>query len=368
MLVLGLENSGKLCSCALFQDSQLLAEIRIEHLEHSTLLPGLIDTVLDLANKRLGEVDLYAVSIGPGSFTSLRVGLSTFKAMALFSKKPLVGVSTLDALASEVDYSDELICPIIDAKRGEVYYSLYRLSGNELERLDGPGAIPLRRLLEKLDRVTIFVGSGVAAGKEILRPLGRRAICLGLSFPRASTICKLAEIRFEKNGGEDIFTLEPLYIRPSYAEIKKKLEIERMKPEHIDEVLKIENESFSYPWSRKAFMWEVNSNITLPVVVKIDRKVVAYLVVWIAYDEMHLGNIAVAKSWRRKGVGEELMRWLLQEAEKRNMVRITLEVRISNYSAISLYKKFDFKEVALRKRYYPEGVDAYQMELEIKGQ
>ncbi len=365
MLVLGLENSGRRCSCALVQDDSILAEIEIEDPEHSALLPGLIDTVLNSAKRRLEDIDLYALSIGPGSFTSLRVGLSTFKAMAFFGRKSLVTISALDALAREVNRSDVLICPIIDAKRGEVYYALYRFGGTDLERLDGPGAVSLQALVEKLDRVTVFLGSGVMPGREILRSLAEKAICLQISSPRASTICKLGKAKFERHGGEDIFALEPVYIKPSYAETKRKLQIGRMKSDHADEVTRIETESFRYPWSKNAFIWEVNSEMALPVVAKIDRKVVAYLVVWIAYDEMHLGNIAVAKKWRRKGVGEELMIWLLQEAKRKNIVRLTLEVRTCNYPAISLYKKFGFKEVALRKHYYPEGTDAYLMALEL---
>lgn len=366
MLVLGLENHGRLCSCALAEDDRLLVEIGIEHPEHSVLLPKLIDMALTCVERKLEEVDLYAISIGPGSFTSLRVGLSTFKAMALFHKKSIVSVSTLDALANEVDYSDRLVCPIIDAKRGEVYYATYRFNGADLKKLDGPEAIPLHTLLERLVEATIFLGSGVKTGKEILRSLGEKAICLGISSPRAFTICKLGRRKFQVSGGEDIIGLEPTYIKPSYVEVWRKLQIERMKVEHLDEVVKIENESFRYPWSRDAFAWEVNSQITLPVVGKVDGKVVGYLVIWMAYDEMHLGNIAVAKRWRRKGIGEKLMKWLIEEAKRRNVVRLTLEVRATNYPAISLYKKFGFKEVAVRKRYYPEGEDALVMLLDVK--
>lgn len=365
MLVLGLENSGSLCSCALVEEDTVLAEAEIERPEHSTVLPGLIDTVLASARKGLEDIDLYAISIGPGSFTSLRVGLSTLKAMALFGRKSLVGVPTLDALAREVGCSDTLICPIIDAKRGEVYYALYCFHGTELERLDGPGAIPLQILVGKLDRITTFLGSGVEPGKEILSQLGEKAVCLSISSPRVSTVCRLGRMKFEKDGGEDISALEPIYIKPSYAETKRKLKIEPMNMDQLDEVCRIETESFRYPWSKNAFVWEVNSEMALSMVGKIDKKVVGYFVVWIAHDEMHLGNIAVARKWRRKGVGDELMRWLLQESKRRNIARMTLEVRTSNFSAIAFYKKFGFREVALRKRYYPEGVDAYLMTLEF---
>jgi len=368
MLVLGLENSGALCSCALAQDDTVLAESTIGRPEHSRFLPGLIDTVLASAETRLEDVDLYAISVGPGSFTSLRVGLSIFKAMAFSRRKSLVSVPTLFALAREVDYSDGLVCPIIDAKRGDVYYALYCFRGTELEELDGPDAISLQTLVEKIDRVTVFLGSGVAPGRDVLRQLGDKAVCLGILSPRVSTICRLGRTKFEKGGGEDIFALEPIYMRPSYADPAGKLSIEPMKLEQLDEVDSIETESFRYPWSKNAFAWEINSQTALSRVAMIDKKVAGYLVLWTAYDEMHLGNIAVAKRWRRRGVAEKMMRWLLREAKRRNVARLTLEVRTCNYPAIALYKKFGFREVAVRKQYYPEGTDAYLMSLELSEQ
>jgi ribosomal-protein-alanine N-acetyltransferase len=234
--------------------------------------------------------------------------------------------------------------------------------------LDGPGVVSLRTLVEKVDELTVFVGSGVAPGREVFRQLGDKAVCLGVSSPRVSTICRLGRMKFEKGGGEDIFALEPIYLRPSYADTAGKLSIEPMRLEQLDEIGSIETESFRYPWSKNAFTWEINSNMTLSMVGMIDKKVAGYFVLWMAYDEMHLGNIAVAKRWRRRGVGEKMMKWLLQEARRRNVTRLTLEVRTCNYPAIALYKKFGFREVALRKRYYPEGVDAYLMSLELSEQ
>jgi tRNA threonylcarbamoyladenosine biosynthesis protein TsaB len=365
MLVLGLENSGSVCSCALLENDRLLSEVEIGHSEHSSLLPGLIDTVLAKSSRELEDIDLYAISIGPGSFTSLRVGLATFKAMAFFGRKSLVSVSTLDALAKDAGRSDRLICPLIDAKRGEVYYALYRLDGVQLRRLEGPEAIRLEAVVEKLNHATVFLGSGVGPGREILKRLGAKAICLDIVSPRASTICELGKTKFETSGGEEISALEPVYIKPCYAETKTRAQIERMRTEHLDEVVAIEAESFEHPWSREAFTWEVDSEVALPIVAMISAEVVGYLVVWLAYEEMHLGNISVAIQWRRKGIGEQLMRWLLRESRKRRVARLTLEVRVLNHPAIALYKKLGFREVALRKNYYPEGTDAYVMALEL---
>jgi len=365
MLTLGLENSGTTCSCAVVREESVLAETAVVHPEHSRVLPGLIDTVLNAALKKLQDIDLYAISIGPGSFTSLRVGLSTLKAIAQCMRKSLVGVSALDALAAEV-YPAQSVCSVIDAKRGEVYYALYRFNGEKLQRYDGPHALPVRNLCERVDEATVFVGSGVPALMDVFEGSSRKGACVEVSSPKASTVCRLGRKKFELLGSDDIGSLEPAYILPSYAEVRLKLTTERMRMEHIDAVVQIENESFRDPWSRRAFLSEVNSETALPIVAIAENQVVGYLMIWLAYDEMHLGNIAVAKRWRRKGIGDRLMKWLVEEAKRREVARITLEVRTSNYLAMSLYRKFGFKEVALRKRYYPDREDACVMVLDLK--
>jgi tRNA threonylcarbamoyladenosine biosynthesis protein TsaB len=368
MLVLGIENSGSTCSCALADGGTILGEVSGGLPEHSPVLPGLVDSLLNVAGKSLEEIDLWAISIGPGSFTSLRVGLATVKGLAMASRKPVVSIPTLEAVAREVIYTSGPICALLDARRGEVYYAIYRATGDGLRLLEGPGASSLSVLVERVDRQTLFALSGAAIDRRTRESFERRSIWLRLSAPRASTICRLAAEKFERSGGEDLDGLEPLYVKPSYAEEGGRTRIDRMKRDHLDRVIAIETECFAHPWSRRAFLWELDSEIALPAVAMANNEVAGYLVAWSAGDEMHLGNVAVARRYRGKGVGRDLMKWLVEEARRREMVRVTLEVRASNAAAVSLYKRFGFREIAVRQGYYPGGEDAYLMALDVRSQ
>ncbi|MFQ6093074.1 MAG: ribosomal protein S18-alanine N-acetyltransferase [bacterium] len=139
-----------------------------------------------------------------------------------------------------------------------------------------------------------------------------------------------------------------------------KIEIERMALEDLDEVLAIERDSFSCPWSMESFRQEVaNRKFSFPLVAKIDGRVVGYGVAWFVADETHIGNIAVHRTHRRKGIGRLLLQNLLENGLARGCQLATLEVRQTNRAALGLYKKFGFWSVALRKGYYRDtGEDA----------
>jgi tRNA threonylcarbamoyladenosine biosynthesis protein TsaB len=365
MLICGLENSSRTCSCALSENESILGEVSVELTEHSPVLPGLIDTLLNLAERELEQIDLWAFSIGPGSFTSLRVGLATVKGLAMVSGRPLVSVPTLEAIARDALRTDGLICPLIGARRGEVYYAVYRCCEEGLELVEGPGATHLGVLTERIGGDALFVMSG-PGNDELPGSVEGEAIWVHVPHPRASTVCKLGEEKFRRGGGDDLRSLEPLYVKPSYAEEGGRSRIVGMKRDHLDQVMAIETECFPHPWSRRAFLWELDSRIAFPLVSIMNDEVVGYLVVWIVGDEMHLGNIAVGSRYRGRGVGRQLMKWLIEEAARRRIVRVTLEVRTSNESAISLYKRFGFEKVAVREGYYPEGEDALLMALEVQ--
>lgn len=145
------------------------------------------------------------------------------------------------------------------------------------------------------------------------------------------------------------------------------LSIEPMRREDIDEVLAIERAVFSLPWSRNAFAVEVDdSSISIPRVACLASRVVGYAVTWRVVDELHIGNLAVAPSSQRLGIGRAMLRSLMDTARDLRLAYATLEVRISNDAAISLYEGCGFRPVAMRRRYYPDnGEDAMVMLREI---
>ncbi len=134
--------------------------------------------------------------------------------------------------------------------------------------------------------------------------------------------------------------------------MEKRIKIRRMRIQDLERVIEIENQSFSNPWSRDAFIYEMGSGISYPWVVEVDNKIVGYSIHWVIIDEAHLSNIAIDPLYRRMGIGRLLLEKVLESTKKMGAKFITLEVRASNSPAISLYKKMNFKVIGTRKNYY----------------
>jgi ribosomal-protein-alanine N-acetyltransferase len=128
-----------------------------------------------------------------------------------------------------------------------------------------------------------------------------------------------------------------------------------MREEDIDQVLEIEHSSFATPWSREAFYNELNMNkFAVYIVLEVDQKVVGYCGVWVVIDEAHVTNIAILPEYRGRKFGEALMQNLFDVARTMGAKSMTLEVRVTNYVAQALYRKFGFQKGGLRKNYYTD--------------
>jgi ribosomal-protein-alanine N-acetyltransferase len=147
----------------------------------------------------------------------------------------------------------------------------------------------------------------------------------------------------------------------------KPLDIRRMTEKDIEGVVRIERDLFSMPWSKASFVFEVSDNrCSYPVVGFHEGRLVAYAVAWFVSEELHIGNIAVARSMQGTGAGKQMLEHLLAEADEREVRIATLEVRVSNVRAIGLYRRYGFKGIALRKHYYSDnGEDALVMLAEL---
>jgi tRNA threonylcarbamoyladenosine biosynthesis protein TsaB len=191
---------------------------------HSERLLGAIEFVLREARCPIGEIDGWAVSLGPGSFTGLRIGVSTVKGLAFATGKPVAGVSTLDVLASQIAPTSYLICPILDARKQEVYTAFYRYEdGNSLKRQSDYQAIRPEDLVKKIKEHTIFLGDGVKTyGDFLLNSLPSLAIFppAPLNVSHGSMVAKLGFKLLQKGERLDLSNFAPLYIRPSEAEMK----------------------------------------------------------------------------------------------------------------------------------------------------
>ncbi|MDH3881350.1 MAG: tRNA (adenosine(37)-N6)-threonylcarbamoyltransferase complex dimerization subunit type 1 TsaB [Desulfobacteraceae bacterium] len=223
MRILAVDTATTSCSVAIVDKTSLLSEFTIDREEtHSKHLMDMIKAVLRMAGLNFSDLDGFAVTRGPGSFTGLRIGLSTIKGLAVASEKPVVGVSSLEALAFQVSYSRDLICPILDARKGEVYFSRHRFLNGHLKKQTKERVAPPDKAVDDLNESCLFVGNGALLYKEmILEKMGGLASIAPMiqNTIRASTMAYLSMAKFEKYDTDDIEKIMPYYIRKSDAEL-----------------------------------------------------------------------------------------------------------------------------------------------------
>ncbi|HAY40464.1 MAG TPA: tRNA (adenosine(37)-N6)-threonylcarbamoyltransferase complex dimerization subunit type 1 TsaB [Desulfobacteraceae bacterium] len=223
MRILAVDTATTSCSVAIVDQTSLLSEFTIDREEtHSKHLMDMIKTVLRMSGLNFSDMDGFAITRGPGSFTGLRIGISTIKGLVVASEKPVVGVSSLKTLASQVSYSRYLICPILDARKGEVYFSRYRCLNGLLIKQTKESVAPPDKAVDDLNESCLFVGNGALLYKEmILEKMGEFAFFAPIiqNTIRASTIAYLSMAKFEKKDTDDIEKILPYYIRKSDAEL-----------------------------------------------------------------------------------------------------------------------------------------------------
>jgi tRNA threonylcarbamoyladenosine biosynthesis protein TsaB len=223
MRILAVDTATTSCSVAIVDKTSLLSEFTLDKEEtHSKHLMDMIKAALRMAGLNCSDLDGFSVTRGPGSFTGLRIGISTIKGLAVASEKPVVGVSSLEALAFQVSYSRDLICSILDARKGEVYFSRYRFLNGHLKKQTKERVSSPDQAVDDLNESCLFVGNGALLYKEmILEKMGKFAFFAPMiqNTIRASTIAYLSMAKFENNDTDDIEKILPYYIRKSDAEL-----------------------------------------------------------------------------------------------------------------------------------------------------
>jgi len=215
---------------ALIRDGRPVAEVGLAGKEtQSRRLMVIIKWLMQRLGADWSDLGLLAVSLGPGSFTGLRIGLSTAKGLAFALGLPLIGVPTLDALASHViACKGDLVCPVLDARKSQIYTALYQVRNScNLEKMSPYQAISPKELVALVPdgQRVLLLGSGILLYQDIfVYGLGDRAVMVPghMAYVRAASVGILAELRWQKDRKPDDFkTLKPIYIRPSEAEAKK---------------------------------------------------------------------------------------------------------------------------------------------------
>ncbi len=225
MKILAIDSSGLTATVAIVDDENLLAECTVKNKKtHSQTLLPMVDQAVTMCDMTPEDVDAIAVAKGPGSFTGLRIGAATAKGLALALNKPIIPVPTLLGLAYNMHGSGNIVCPIMDARRNQVYTAAYEFAGDDFAPIYAETAVDINELLEFLksqEKAVTFVGDGIPVHREtITAVLGDKASFapLHLSEQRASSVAAAAVKLFAVDATVNGDDFAPKYLRVSQAE------------------------------------------------------------------------------------------------------------------------------------------------------
>jgi len=223
MRILGIDTSSPTGSVALVDNNDVISESLLNSSKnYSDKLLIEMDAVLNSSKTKLNQIDGFVITTGPGSFTGLRVGMSLLKGLILATQKPFASVNTLDAYAETVQPGPYAICPVLDARKKEVYTALYNSKNGLCVRETPDQAITPMELCDQIKKPTAFVGNGLVAYRELLSSRLRKKYMHNAPLKKltvAASAVLIASRDFEKNLQNNLDSLTINYIRPSEAEL-----------------------------------------------------------------------------------------------------------------------------------------------------
>lgn len=381
MRVLAIDSSGMTATVAVVEDTQTIAEYTVNFKKtHSQTLLPMIDTMGKMIELELKSIDAIAVAGGPGSFTGLRIGSATAKGLGLALEKPLIHVPTVDGLAYNLYGCQDIICPIMDARRKQVYTGMYTFARRELEGskgtelvldvLEAQNASPIDELIERLNihgRPVVFLGDGVPVYQDVIKEKMRVPFSFApasANRQRAAVVGDLGIQYYKEGKFETAMEHQPDYLRVSQAERERAekerkavVAIRQMKVEDAAAIAEMEHQTFSDAWSEKAILDTLRNPKTICLVAEKIGKIVGYCIVYTADDEADIARIAVLKESRRFGVASELIHALDVICWENQIQIIMLDVRVSNDDARTFYEKHGFTQDGIRENYYKNPIE-----------
>lgn len=390
MTVLGIDSSGMVASAAVLNEETVLAEYTVNHKKtHSQTLLPMIDEIISMLELNLDEITAVATAGGPGSFTGLRIGASTVKGLAGVLKIPVISVPTLEGLAYNMYGAKGLICPIMDARRNQVYTGIYRFENDKLICVMPQCAVSIEELCLKLGEINrdgeegadsvVFLGDGVPVFRDYIEKNLKFHFSFApphLSRQRAASVAALGITYLMEGKIRSAEEYRPEYLRMSQAERERgnvqskdmrklssaaladrTLYFRTMEQADIEQVIKIEQESFSMPWLEKDFIDAIANKNNLYVVACRENEVVAYCGIWGVSPEGQICNVAVKPECRKAGIAFSMLDCAIKEAQLMGISEFTLEVREKNLAAISLYEKLGFRKEGVRKDFYQKPLE-----------
>ena len=222
MKILSLDTTAKVLSMAICEDERLIAETTLNTGNtHSETILVVLDELLSKSGLAVKDIDLFACSSGPGSFTGVRIGVSFIKGLAFGTSKPCAGVSTLEALAYNLKDSRGIICPVMDARRSQLYNALFRSDGKSLKRICPDRLISAAELESELasyNKDIYFCGDGYDIAKNEISHPKAKTVNRSHTYQSAYSTAQIALANYQKGGINTDSTLTPTYLRASQAE------------------------------------------------------------------------------------------------------------------------------------------------------
>lgn len=377
MKVLAIDSSGLTATVAVVEDEQTTAEYTVNYKKtHSQTLLPMIDEIVRMAEVDLTAIDAIAVAGGPGSFTGLRIGSATAKGLGLAMGKPLIHVPSVDAMAYNVYGCEDIICPIMDARRSQVYTGIYTFVP---QKADGDGqqmeytfkvlrvqmAVSVEELVRRLNiygKRVVFLGDGVPVYKEMLREGLKVPFFFAPSYmnrQRAAAVGSLGIRYYQAGRYETAAEHKPDYLRVSQAERERAErekhavpKVRKMVMEDGAAVAEMEHQLFHDSWSEKSVLETLSQPNTICLMAEKAGRAAGYILAYTAAQEAEIIRIAAAKELQRQGVASALMEELEMLCRTQGISKILLDVRSGNVAARALYEKSGFIEDGIRQYFY----------------
>ena len=369
MKILGIDSSGLTASVAVVEDGLLVAEYTTCYKKtHSQTLLPMLDKLKQEIELDLNTIDAIAIAAGPGSFTGLRIGSATAKGLGLALDKPIVPVPTMEAMAYGL-FGAGVVCPLMDARRKQAFYGIFELNGAGIRAIhtdDVDDIYAIIDMVNDIGRPVTYMGDGADAFRDIILEKTMVETYFApahLSRQRAGAVAALGMRYYIEGKCETAAAHRPVYLRVSQAERERREFLDRLtiigfasnQERTIDEIAELEQEIFTREaWKRQAFYDAAGSEHAICLCAKDGDTVVGYLVCYVAADQSELPMIAVAPKARHRGVGESLLKRLIELLGLQGVATLYLEVRESNEAAIAMYEKAGFRQTGKRKAFYQE--------------
>ena len=383
MKILSIDTSSSICSVAILEDTKIIKEMHnFSEKEHSETLMPMIDELFKTTNLSLDSIGLIACSVGPGSFTGIRIGIATVKAFADAKNIPVVGVNSLEAMAylGVAQKGDGEFVSILDARNDNVYFAIYKMKKGQFSIYKNPEAMQISEAITYIDNLKLpiyFLGDIVNADLARIEQLYLSRV--SIEKANSEDVNKheyltnvgslaigvaLAGLNRYKNGiYGNSNSLTPMYLRKPQAQRQKEGksdDISILEMSYTD----IENIKLNYSMFPNIWEYDVlqdDYNDSKYIVIKQNEEIYGFAGFRTIFEEMEIMNIVTKVDKRNQGFASNMLSYILRYAHNHEMEKINLEVNENNLPAIKLYKTYGFQVVGKRNKYYKDGGNAILM-------